>query len=74
MVSHKGETKEYSKKKRMVSIAQFYAEIWCSKGQSYKKLVSRKKYLKFFFHVGKQLIITLDHVSQRMIQPPTQIT
>ncbi len=51
MASHKGDNEEYfEKKKKIDSKVQFYSEVWPSKDQSCKKLVSRKKHLKFFFH------------------------
>ncbi len=37
-------------RKKIVSKAQFYTDEWRSNGQSCKKLISRKKCLKFFFH------------------------
>ncbi len=42
MVPRGGETEKYSKK-NIVSKAQFYAELWCFKGQSCEKLISTKK-------------------------------
>ncbi len=38
-----GKNEEYSDKNGNVSKAQFYTEVWRSKDQSCKKLVSRKK-------------------------------
>ncbi len=49
MASHRGEKEEYSEKK-LVSKAQFYTEVWSSKGQNCKKLISRKKHLEYFSH------------------------
>ncbi len=51
MALHRGGTEEYSEK-IIVSKAQFYAEVLCSKGQSCKKL-----FFKLFFKILKLLLI-----------------
>ncbi len=43
-------------KKTIVSKAQFYTEIWHSKGQSCKKPGLKKKSLKFFFRDIQKII------------------
>ncbi len=71
---HRTEERTRSILKKIVSKAQFYVEVWRSKFQSYKKLVSRKKCLKFFFHDCKQLMLILDNILWYRSQLPMQIS
>ncbi len=43
-------TRSIPKKKKIISKAQFYVEVCRSNSQKCKRLVSRKKCLKFSFH------------------------